>query len=128
MDELLEYDEPPETPPPAPRVAPNLSPTTKVEDDEDDQVTLDELLQATQVLISNNQPVTPDNLVAVVMQTRNVQTQFQKALLLGYVQEIQRQQREEKAQRERLVAQREAQNQQAAAELLLWNFLLSGSQ
>jgi hypothetical protein len=135
MEELLEYDEP--SPPvsratapqpPAPKPSASTSNKSFADDDDDDEhVTLEELLDATKILIDNNRPVTPENLLAIVMATREVQSELQRALLLRHIQQVQQQQRLERQQR--LAAQQAAQTQaaqvQAAADLFLLGLLLS---
>jgi hypothetical protein len=134
MDELLEYDEPSPpvsratTPqPPARQPSASNSNNSAADDDDDDHVTLEELLDATKILMDNNRPVTPENLLKIVMATREVQTELQKALLLRHIQQVQQQQRLERQQR--LAAQQAAQTQaaqvQAAADLFLLGLLLS---
>jgi hypothetical protein len=135
MDELLEYDEP--SPPVSRATAPQPSaqkPSASTsnnsvadDDDDDEHVTLEELLDATKILIDNNRAVTPENLLTVVMATREVETELQKALLMRHIQQVQQQQRLERQQR--LAAQQAAQTQaaqvQAAADLFLLGLLLS---
>jgi hypothetical protein len=134
MEELLEYDEPSPpvsraTAPQPPAQKPSASTSNKsfADDDDDEHVTLEELLDATKILIDNNRPVTPENLLTIVMATREVQTELQRALLLRHIQQVQQQQRLERQQR--LAAQQAAQTQaaqvQAAADLFLLGLLLS---
>lgn len=135
MYELLEYDEPPppvsrtpipQPPSPQPRASDSSS-HSAVDSDDDDHITLEELLDATKILMDNDKAVTPENLLTIVVATREVQNEFQKALLLRHIQVIQQQQRLERQQR--LAAQQAAQTQaaqvQARADLFLLSLLLS---
>ncbi|PQE32076.1 ubiquitin-ligase protein [Rutstroemia sp. NJR-2017a WRK4] len=130
MDELLEYDEPPPPVSMASISQPRGSDSSRnsvADNDDDDHVTLEELLDATKILVDNDKAVTPENLLTIVMATREVQNEFQKALLLRHIQRVQQQQRLETQQR--LAAQQAAQTQaaqaQARADLFLLSLLLS---
>src|SRR6266542_6502378 len=97
MDQLLVYDEPSLLVSKAPTPVAQL-PTTD-DDDDDDHVTLEELLDATKILMDNKKAVTPENLLTIVMATREVQTELQKALLMRHIRQVQEQQRQERERR-----------------------------
>jgi len=131
MDELLEYDEPPQqaltSPPPAPQpvTVAQQHPQFSIangsdDDDDDDHITLQELYDAAQILVENNKEITTENMLTIITATRHVKTEFQSALLLRRMQQV-LQQRQERELRER----RAAQQAQAAGELLLLNWLLN---